>query len=108
MFEVSVIDYLGKVENGILVLLYILYNNIHYEATFYYTDKDILLTVSDDLEIILGHKITENSNYINLLKDRKYLRPDQYNVWEGVECDSECFVNPKTIITTIQGVLNVN
>ena len=69
MFEVSVIDYLGKVENGILVLLYILYNNIHYEATFYYTDKDILLTVSDELEIILGHKITENSNYINLLKD---------------------------------------
>ena len=52
---------------------------------------------------IFGYK--EN---INLLRDRKYLRPDQYNVWEGVECDSECFINPKTIITTIQGVLNVN
>ena len=67
-FEVSVIDYLGKLENGILVLISLMYQNKYYEATFFYTDKDILLTIPDNLEEVIGD-IKNHSEYPNLLRD---------------------------------------
>ena len=65
----SILEYIGSVNGGILALISIVYNNKYYEATFYYTDKDILLTASKQLEDDLGHTITEDKNYVLLLKD---------------------------------------
>ena len=42
--------------------------------------------------LIFGHK--EN---INLLKDRKYLRPNQFELWEDVPYKTEAFVAPQDI-----------
>jgi hypothetical protein len=67
-FEVSIIEYLGKVDGGILVLLGITYQSKYYESTFYYNEKDILLTISEDLEEITG-EIKQYSEYTNILKD---------------------------------------
>ena len=53
-FDVSVLEYLGKVDGGILVLLSIVYQKQYYEATFFYNEQDILLTISEDLEQVTG------------------------------------------------------
>jgi len=45
---------------------------------------------------IFGHK--EN---VNILKDRKYLRPLQFDIWERAECSTDCFVEPGAIIDKI-------
>ncbi|TRZ83634.1 hypothetical protein D4R86_00420 [bacterium] len=50
--------------------------------------------VSDPL--IFGHK--EN---INILKDRKYLRPFQYDVWENVVYDESAFTSPEEVYRII-------
>lgn len=42
---------------------------------------------------IFGHP--EN---INLLKDRKYLRPDQFLIWEQCEYRTDCWVAPEEVI----------
>ena len=68
-FSVSVLDYLGKINKGVLCLLSIVYKKKYYEATFFYTQEDILLTISEQLENELGHKIEEDENYILLLKE---------------------------------------
>lgn len=68
-FSVSVLDYLGKINKGVLCLLSIMYRKKYYEATFFYTQEDILLTISEQLESELGHKIEEDENYILLLKE---------------------------------------
>jgi hypothetical protein len=34
---------------------------------------------------------------LNLLKDRKYLRKDQFAVWEAVTLDPETFVGPEEV-----------
>ena len=65
----SILEYIGLVDKGILVLISIVYNEKYYEATFYYTSEDILLTASSDMEKDLGHKITEDENYITLIKE---------------------------------------
>jgi hypothetical protein len=68
-FSVSILEYLGKVDDAILVLLSIIYNEKYYEATFLYNKEDILLTASEELEQDLGYKITEDSEYVDLLRN---------------------------------------
>lgn len=68
-FSVSILDYLGKINKGVLVLASIVYKGKYYEATFYYNNEDILLTPSDNLEKALETKIENHPDYIELLKD---------------------------------------
>lgn len=88
----SILEYLGTINNGILVLVSIVYKEKYYESTFYYTDKDILLTVSKELETDIGHNIKEDENYIILIKEIlkkiapyegtiKSLKPINFNRW---------------------------
>lgn len=46
---------------------------------------------------IFGH--TEN---INLLKDRKYLRENQFWLWEQVDYNKDAFVKPKFVIDALK------
>lgn len=38
---------------------------------------------------------------INLLKDRKYLRPDQFFIWEQCNFDADAFVDMPIVLNTI-------
>ena len=67
-FNFSVLEYLGKVEGGVLVLLSVIHEKKYYEATFFYDDKDIILTISDELEEIVGD-IKEHTEYFDCLRD---------------------------------------
>lgn len=66
--SISVLEYLGKVENGVLVLLSIVYDKIYYEATFYYNDIDLILTIDQNLESEIG-EITNHANYPEILNE---------------------------------------
>jgi len=67
--KISILEYVGSVEKGILVLLSVIYDSKYYEATFFYTADDILLTISTELETVLGCEITKYPDYTNILKD---------------------------------------
>lgn len=45
--------------------------------------------------------IFSHSNNINLLKDIKYLRKDQFNIWENCQYNFEAFISPQTVIENI-------
>lgn len=67
-FEVSILQYLGLVGDGVLVLLAIMWKEKYYEATFFYNAEDIVLTAADDLEKDLNHPIKEDKEYVDILK----------------------------------------
>ena len=67
-FDISIIEYLGKVDGGILVLIGILHNEVYYEATFFYNESDILLTISEEMELVTG-PINQHINYKDILSD---------------------------------------
>lgn len=67
-FQVSVLEYLGKLESGVLVLVSIIYNNNYYEATYFYTTDQLVLTITEELEYILGHKIIDDDEYSTIIK----------------------------------------
>jgi len=68
-FKVSILEYLGRVDIGVLVLLSIIYNEKYYEATYFYTSDKLVFTVDERLKSDLGHDIKEDSEYTDLIRD---------------------------------------
>lgn len=66
--SVSILEYLGKVEDGVLVLIGVVHNKIYYEATFFYTEKDMILTISEELEAVVGD-IKKHPEYTSILTE---------------------------------------
>lgn len=66
-FNPSLIEYIGKYENGILVSIGLMYESKFYNSIFYYTDSQMLLTIDEDLESIIGD-IEENEDYLELME----------------------------------------
>ena len=57
LMTADIIDYLGKYENGVLVLLSIGYKGEFTEGTIYYSNEMLSLTVDESVEEDLGMKI---------------------------------------------------
>ena len=45
---------------------------------------------------------------INLLKDRSYLRKDQFGIWESVEFNKDAFVEPLVVMAAAESQISVN
>jgi ADP-heptose:LPS heptosyltransferase len=58
--------------------------------------RAVVLWGSSD-PLIFGH-----SENINILKDRKYVRPNQFDTWENEPCNPQAFVSPKAVIRRLK------
>lgn len=67
-FNADILDYLGKFEDGVLVLITIQYEDVFYDATYFYNKEHLLLTISDDLEAKLGIDIKSDPDYPDLIR----------------------------------------
>ncbi len=68
----NILEYIGKVKDGVMTLITLEYNGVYYDATFYYTNDLVTLTIDDKLIDVMGHDIEDYENYdqliLNLLK----------------------------------------
>jgi hypothetical protein len=63
----DIIEYLGKYEKGVLCLVNLGYEGSFYDASFYYTNEMIALTISEELENTLQSPIEFWSGYRELV-----------------------------------------
>ncbi len=63
----DIIDYLGKYDNGVLVLLSIKCDGEFTEGTFYYSDEILALTVDESIERKINSPIETWSGYRELI-----------------------------------------
>jgi hypothetical protein len=63
----DIIEYLGKLEDGVIVIISLNYEDEYYDSTFYYKNQFVTLTVDEKLEEILGTTIEEWSGYNKLV-----------------------------------------
>lgn len=63
----DVVDYLGKYEDGVIVLLSIGYKNQYTDGTLFYSDKMLALTVDESIEEDLNMPIELWPDYKELL-----------------------------------------
>ena len=66
--KADILDYMGRYETGILVLINVGVDDKFYEGTIFYSDKDIVLTVDDSIEEKLGTQIELWDGYKSLLE----------------------------------------
>jgi len=62
----DIIEYLGKFEDGVLALISLNYENEYYDATFFYKENFVTLTIDEKLEEIIG-EVEEWPGYNNLV-----------------------------------------
>lgn len=63
----SVLDYLGKYENGILVSIGITYQDKFYQSIFYYTEDKMIITIDEPLRDLIGD-IEYHPNYVEFME----------------------------------------
>lgn len=68
-FNASILEYLGKYQGGIMVLISIIYDNDYYEATYFYDDEYLLFTPQEELEQKLGYPIQDDPEYADMIRD---------------------------------------
>lgn len=66
-FNFSVLEYLGKVADGVLVLLSVIYEEEYFEATFFYNQTVDILTISEELENKIGATIQSHPDYHQIM-----------------------------------------
>jgi hypothetical protein len=66
--KADIVDYMGRYETGILVLINVGVDDKFYEGTIFYSDKDIVLTVDNSIEEKLGSEIELWDGYKDLLE----------------------------------------
>lgn len=63
----DIIEYIGKIDDGIFVLLTLSYQNQFYETIFYYKEAIVAITPDKKLEKQLGCDIEDWEGYSNLM-----------------------------------------
>lgn len=64
----DILDYIGKMNDGVIALISLVYHDNYYEGTFYYNMKNIVaLTVDRELESKLGCVIEDWPGYTELV-----------------------------------------
>jgi hypothetical protein len=64
----SILDYLGKYENGILVSVGLMYKEKFYNSIFYYTENQMIINVEEKMTKDMGYEIEQHKDYLQLLK----------------------------------------
>jgi ADP-heptose:LPS heptosyltransferase len=64
-------------------------------------NKQGIVIFSQSDPLIFGHK--EN---INLLKDRKYLRPDQFWLWTQAKYNIDAYITPEEVCKALDNLLS--
>jgi len=67
--KADILEYLGKVDEGIIVILSLSYDDEYYECTLYYKERLVALTPDEKLEEKLGSVIEDWEGYNDLMID---------------------------------------
>lgn len=88
----QVLELIGKADSGVCVDSFL-------QHAFWYANRRAVVVFGISDPSIFGHP--EN---LNLLKDRKYLRPDQYDLYYTDQYNPDAFVSPKEVLTAIKSL----
>lgn len=65
--KIDILEYLGKHDGGVIVMLTIFYDNEYYDATFFYNKDFLALTPDESFEQKIGCQIEDWEKYIDLV-----------------------------------------
>ena len=69
MIKTSILEYIGKYNNGILVSVGLNFDSKYFEGIFYYTKDQVFINVDSKLEELIKCHIEEHPDYILIMED---------------------------------------
>ena len=66
--NVDILNYTGKLDDGIVVSIGVLLDDICYSGILFYSESDILISMNDEFEIKIGSPVESWDNYKTLLE----------------------------------------
>jgi hypothetical protein len=66
--KVDIVDYMGKIDDGVLVLLSVNCDGYFTEGTIFYSNEDIVFTVDSEVEKKVGGPIEYWEGYLPLIE----------------------------------------
>ena len=96
--NVDIVDYMGRINDGVLVLLSVNCDGLFTEGTIFYSNEDIVFTVDREVEKKLGGEIERWEGYRSMLEsvlkklvpiDEIYNRLDDLNMDDYVTMPEE-------------------
>ncbi len=67
--KADIVDYMGKYESGVLVLINLNIDGKFYEGALFYSDKELVLTPDEQVEKVIGMEIELWDGYKTLLEN---------------------------------------
>ena len=64
----SILDYIGKYDDGILVSIGLMYKSKYYDAIFFYTVNKMLITVEQSMINDMKCQLEQHPDYVELMK----------------------------------------
>lgn len=77
-------------------------NFMHHWALLQFKRPGIVIFSQSD-PTIFGHE-----GNVNLLKDQKYLRAKQFELWEAAKHDPDTFVSPEEVVRAVENLISKN
>ena len=65
--DISILSYIGRLGPGVLTDLSIIYEDNKYQGMVFYTDKDLVLEIQEELRVKMGN-IEDFSGYHEIIK----------------------------------------
>jgi len=65
--KIDILEYLGKHEDGVIVLLTIFYDNEYFDASFFYNKEFLALTPEEAFEGKIGSEVEDWDQYTDLI-----------------------------------------
>ena len=75
-------------------------NFFHHWALLQFKKPGVVIWSQSD-PTIFGHE-----GNVNLLKDPKYLRPKQFELWEAAVYDASAFIEPEEVVQAVEKLIN--
>lgn len=74
--DISIKDYAGSMEGGVTSILSIIYDGVMYESVYWYTDKEQIITLPEELEERLGCIIEDYEHFDKIKGELRKMEAD--------------------------------
>ncbi len=84
-FDISIKDYIGRMEGGVTTALSIIYDSKAYEGIYWYNQSSEVITFTDELEEALGSKVEDYKYYEKIKETLRISRADFETIIESLD-----------------------
>jgi len=83
--DISIKDYIGNMEGGVTSILSVIYDGVAYESIYWYTDKEQIITLPEELEERIGCVVEEYEHFDKIKEELRKNEADFLSIVDKLD-----------------------